>query len=53
MWEYTEFSYHCSESQFPLFLSSPTTDDVEVRLCTDQRGVDEDIYVNEIEIYVQ
>ena len=34
-------------------LPQPTTDDVEVRLCTDQRRVDEDIYVDVIEIYVQ
>ena len=33
-------------------LPQPTTDDIEVRVCRDQRGTDEDIHVSLIEIYI-
>ena len=34
-------------------LSEPTTDDIEVRICADQRLADEDTPIQLIEIYVQ
>ena len=46
----------CSFNNPPWFskqLSSPTTDDVEIRLCANQRRSDEDIDFEQIELYVQ
>ena len=34
-------------------LPQPTTDDIEFRVCTDQNRADEDVYIEDIEIYVQ
>ena len=45
----------CSFNSPPWFckkLPQPTTDDIEVRVCRDQRGGDEDIHVSLIEIYI-
>ncbi len=38
---------------FSVSLAAPTTDDIEVRICTDQVKSDEDIHVGFIQIYVQ
>ena len=40
-------SWFCKE------LPQPTTDDIEFRLCTDQVRVDEDVYIEYIQLYVQ
>ena len=45
----------CSFNSPPWFckkLPRPTTDDIEVRVCRDQSGTDEDIHVSLIEIYI-
>ena len=34
-------------------LPQSTTDDIEFRLCTDQSRADEDVYIEDVEIYVQ
>ena len=34
-------------------LPQSTTDDIEFRLCTDQSRADEDVYIEDIEIYIQ
>ena len=34
-------------------LSDPTTDDVEMRVCTDERTNNENVYIEIVEIYVQ
>ena len=34
-------------------LSCPSSDDIEMRLCSDQNRNDEDITVESLEIYVQ
>ena len=39
-------SWFCKE------LPQPTTDDIEFRLCTDQVRVDEDVYIEYIQLYV-
>ncbi len=38
---------------FSVSLPAPATDNIEVRICTDQDKSDEDIYVGFIQIYVQ
>ena len=46
----------CSFNNPPWFskqLPSPTTDDIEMRLCVDQSNADEDITVEKVELYVQ
>ena len=46
----------CSFNSPPWFckeLPQPTTDDIEVRVCTDQTTNDEDITIEAIELYVQ
>ena len=46
----------CTFNRPPWFmkqLPSPTNDDIEMRLCTDQAHTDEDIVVEQIELYVQ
>ena len=46
----------CSFNNPPWFskqLLSPTTDDIEIRLCVDQHRVFEDITVEKVELYVQ
>ena len=46
----------CSWNTPPWFmkqLSCPTSDDIEMRLCSDQNRNDEDITVESLEIYVQ
>ena len=51
-----EFNTCCSWNTPPWFmkqLSSPTSDDIEMRLCCDQNRSDEDITVETVEIYVQ
>ena len=51
-----EYNTCCSWNTPPWFmkqLSSPTTDDIEMRLCSDQDRDDEDITVETIELYVQ
>ena len=46
----------CCNFNFPPWfcknLRQPTTDDIEVRVCRDQRGGDEDIQIGVIEIYI-
>jgi hypothetical protein len=34
-------------------LPQPTTDDIEFRLCTDEGRTNEDVYIEDVEIYVQ
>ena len=41
------FNWFCKD------LPEPTTDDVELRVCADQIRADEDVYLDEIKIYVQ
>ena len=51
-----EFNTCCSWNTPPWFmkqLSSPISDDIEMRLCADQNRYDEDITVETLEIYVQ
>ena len=51
-----EFNTCCSLNTPPWFmkqLSSPTSDDIEMRLCANQNRDDEDITVETLEIYVQ
>ena len=51
-----EYNTCCSLNTPPWFmkqLSSPTTDDIEMRLCCNQYRADEDITVETIELYVQ
>ena len=51
-----EYNTCCSWNSPPWFLkqlSSPTTDDIEMRLCADSNQNDEDITVEKLEIYVQ
>ena len=51
-----QFSTCCSWNSPPWFLkniSPPTSDDIEMRLCTDQLRSDEDINFESLEIYVQ
>ena len=51
-----EFNTCCSWNTPPWFmkqLSSPTSDDIEMRLCADENRSDEDITVESLEIYVQ
>ena len=46
----------CSFNSPPWFckqLPQPTTDDIEVRVCTDQTASDEDVTIEAIELYVQ
>ena len=46
----------CRQNNPPWFkvqLTSPTTDDIEVRICGDQRTGDEDSPISQLEIYVQ
>ncbi len=46
----------CSFNNPPWFykeLPEPTTDDIEMRVCTDQRSTNEDIAIEKIDIYVQ
>ena len=46
----------CSQNNPPWFkvpLTSPTTDDIEVRICGDQRTGDEDSPIEQLELYVQ
>ena len=46
----------CSFNNPPWFskqLPSPTTDDIEMRLCVDQPNADEDITVEKVELFVQ
>ena len=51
-----QFNTCCSWNSPPWFLkniSSPTSDDIEMRLCSDQRRQDEDINFESLEMYVQ
>ena len=50
-----EFNTCCSLNDPPWFMKeiSPTTDDIEMRLCADQGRNDEDINFETLEIYVQ
>ena len=51
-----QFNTCCSWNSPPWFLkniSPPTSDDIEMRLCSDQRRQDEDINFESLEIYVQ
>ena len=51
-----EFNACCSWNTPPWFmkqLSSPTSDDIEMRLCADENRDNEDITVESLEIYVQ
>ena len=34
-------------------LPQPTTDDIEFRLCADELRVNEDVYIDDVEIYIQ
>ena len=46
----------CTGSNSPYFtadLPSPTTDDIEVRICTDQNTADENIFIESLELYTQ
>ena len=46
----------CAFNNPPWFykeLPEPTTDDIEMRVCTDQASVNEDIAIEKIDIYVQ
>ena len=46
----------CTFNSPPWFcknLSTPTTDDIELRLCLDQRMIDEDVLFEIVELYVQ
>ena len=44
----------CEEGQwFCKDLPQPTTDDIEFRLCADQDRIDEDVYIESVDIYVQ
>ena len=50
-----QFSTCCSWNNPPWFMKeiSPTTDDIEMRLCCDQPRSDEDVTFETLEIYVQ
>ena len=51
-----QFNTCCSWNTPPWFmkqLPSPTSDDIEMRLCSDQNRVNEDITVESLEIYIQ
>ena len=46
----------CSFNSPPWFckeLPQPTTDDIEVRVCTDHGAFDEDVTIEVLELYVQ
>ncbi len=43
--------YSCSQ-QFSKLLATPTTENVEMRICRDQSRSDEDIIIEDLEIYV-
>ena len=46
----------CSFNKPPWFfkqLPSPTSDDIELRVCTDERRMNEDVALSQVEIYVQ
>ena len=34
-------------------LPQPTTDDIEFRLCADEPRTNEDVYIEDVEIFVQ
>ena len=41
----------CEEGQWDL--PQPTTDDIEFRLCSDQERANEDVYIEQLDIYVR
>ena len=50
------YSTCCSWNSPPWFLkniSPPTSDDIEMRMCTDQHQNNEDVYFESLEIYIQ